>query len=281
MIHIKYMQCVVINGSSRVLDVLRTGGSASGSIKSGNNVDIWNTGDDECQLFKIQLENNGYYSIRLKSNNNLALTSYGTGNGSGAGTSATSTGNVFISTWTGSNNQYWCFNQITATPAFAYRQTSGLTGVKYFISNSASQFTNYIDNGVSRWNPTINLSKITDSMTSDIDFYAVDKDHFDYIGDLGDTWAGVSLGYTSSTNYIDRDLGHWDYSEISLNTQTFLNSTIATDEQKRGVIAHELGHSFGLKHYNTLSSIMYPTGNVDGVSTTPQNIDRTAINYKY
>ena len=44
---------------------------------------------------------------------------------------------------------------------------------------------------------------------------------------------------------------------------------------------HELGHSFGLKHYESLTSVMYPVANATGIRTTPQNIDRTAINYKY
>ena len=96
-------------GFGRVLDVLRTGGSASGSIQSGNNVDIWDTGDDAAQYWKIISRGNGYYSIQLNSNQNLALTAIGTGNGSGAGTSSTSTGNIIVQTYTGANSQLWKF----------------------------------------------------------------------------------------------------------------------------------------------------------------------------
>ena len=110
-------------GGNRVIDVLRTGGSANGAIQSGCNVDIWTTGDDTCQFFKIIWETSGYFSIRLKSNTNLALTSYGTGNGSGAGNTSTSSGNVYVSTWTGANNQRWRFKPDSATPAYPYKMT--------------------------------------------------------------------------------------------------------------------------------------------------------------
>ena len=78
------------NGTNRVLDVLRTNGSASGSIVSGNNVDIWAPNDNAAQEFVIEkytTDNNSttsetgevrnIYTIRLKSNTNLALTSFG------------------------------------------------------------------------------------------------------------------------------------------------------------------------------------------------------------
>lgn len=103
------------NGTNRVLDILRTGGSASGSIASGCNVDIWTPNDNDAQDFKIINRGGGYYSLHPRVNTNLALTSYGTSNGSGAGTSSTSAGNVFISTYNGSNNQLWSFRATKAT----------------------------------------------------------------------------------------------------------------------------------------------------------------------
>lgn len=101
------------NGTNRVLDVLRVGGSASGAINSGCNVDIWAPNDDEAQDFIIIHRGNGYYSLHPRVNDDLALTTNGTGNGSGAGTSPSSIGNVYVSTYTGSDNQLWSFDDTT------------------------------------------------------------------------------------------------------------------------------------------------------------------------
>lgn len=99
------------NGYGRVLDILRTGGSSSGEIKAGCNVDIWAEGDDEAQLWIIQPRGNGYFSIDVSGlvPGDLCLTVNGTSNGSGAGTSSTSKGNVYVDNFTGADNQLWSF----------------------------------------------------------------------------------------------------------------------------------------------------------------------------
>lgn len=98
------------NGYGRALDILRTGGSASGTIQAGCNVDIWSTGDDEAQWWKIQPLGDGYFAILYNYGGaDLCLTAYGTGNGSGAGTSSTSKGNVYVDYFTGADNQRWSF----------------------------------------------------------------------------------------------------------------------------------------------------------------------------
>lgn len=84
------------NGTDKVLDVLRVGGSSSGAIVSGCNVDIWTDNDSQAQTWEYYYEMGGYLRIILASNDNLALSAYGTGNGSGAGTSSTSNGNVLV-----------------------------------------------------------------------------------------------------------------------------------------------------------------------------------------
>lgn len=88
------------SGGNRVIDVYRP-------IQVGSNVDIWTPNDDEAQNLIIINRGNGYYSIHLSYNTNLALTAYGTGNGGGSGTTSTSTGNVFMTTYTGADNQLW------------------------------------------------------------------------------------------------------------------------------------------------------------------------------
>lgn len=126
------------NGGNRVVDIYRP-------IQSGANVDIWTPDDNDAQDLIITSRGNGYYSIHPRVDTSLALTSYGTGNGSGAGTSSTSAGNIFVSTYTGSNNQLWSFKETTVkcwyyveentvdrTPTHTYTQTySTAMGYRY------------------------------------------------------------------------------------------------------------------------------------------------------
>lgn len=106
------------NGTNRVLDALRTGGSASGTIQHGNNIDIWSPNDSEAQNWILwSPERDGYYYIALASASDpLVVTAYGTLNGSGAGTTSTSAGNVYLSRTTGEsskiNSQFWEFIRV-------------------------------------------------------------------------------------------------------------------------------------------------------------------------
>lgn len=103
------------NGNNRVLDIVRNGASLS----DGQNVDIWTQVDDTAQYWKIISIGDGVYKICPTANTSLALTAYGTANGTSTGTSSTSAGNVYISTYTGSANQMWTFQEIStgaATP---------------------------------------------------------------------------------------------------------------------------------------------------------------------
>lgn len=272
-------------GGNRVLDVLRTGGSASGSIVSGNNVDIWTTGDDDCQFFIITMEsssNNIFkFSIKLKSNPNLALTAYGTGNGSGAGNTSTSAGNVYISTWTGSNSQLWTFEEVSGTPAYPYRMTKGIGYQTYYVDSTASKYSSYISNGASRWNPTVILSQASTNASTAVDFYEVGNDHFNNVANLGNWLAATTYHTPSHDNILYPEYNGWNFSKVSINKDKYLTVDYITTDQRYGVIAHEIGHAFGLQHFKRTSSLMYPTINVSGVPTTPQTIDRQGLTYKY
>lgn len=191
-------------GSNRILDVLRTGGSANGSIQSGNNVDIWTRSDDPCQLFEfnsIYAADGVYYSITLKSNPSLALTSYGNGNGSGNGTSSTSEGNVFVSTYTGATNQQWKLNIITAPPAYQYRNYRGSSGT-YYIDSSCNNFTQQIHNGVNNWKSALSLSPTSSNSSTSVDFYGVPSNYYDNDPTAPDDWVGHADFDTTRKYYI-------------------------------------------------------------------------------
>ena len=262
-------------GANRVLDVLRTGGSASGSIASGNNVDIWSTGDDDCQYFTFVSENlaNTEYSIRLKSNPNLVLTAYGSGNGSGAGNTSTSMGNVYISTYTGSSNQIWRLKRLDITPAYPYRMTKGIGNQKYYVHSSASNFLTHITNGINSWSPTIQFSRANDNSSTAIDFYAVPNDAY-----AGEDWLGATNQAVPSY-YVEPELRGWSYADVKINSDRFLIGT-NNNTQRQVVIAHEIGHGFGLMHHNVSGTIM--CANVFNVTvSTPQNEDREGLTSKY
>lgn len=274
-------------GAGRVLDLLRKGGSASGPIESGCNVDIWANGstvaENDCQYWKVQNEGSGYFSIRLKYNQSLVLTSYGTANGSGAGTSPTSAGNVFVSTAGSSltNNQLWKFVEVTGSPAYPYKCNRGISNRTYFVSSSinTSAYTNFINPAATSWNPTITLTKVADSLTSDVDYYGAD---WKYNGNIKNDWVAVTIRYTGSpTKQVVPFLGNWSYSEVTINKDHFpASANKINDNQRLSTMAHELGHAFGLMEYkDKKDSIMYP--DVTCTVTTPQSVDRTAIAYKY
>lgn len=105
------------NGYNRVLDVLRDGGSASGDINAGNNVDIWEPNDPEAQTWSIYSVYPEGYVIHLSFNSlwtGLLLTASDNNNGSGAGTLPTSQGNVYVSQMQDSfyDNQIWLLEKI-------------------------------------------------------------------------------------------------------------------------------------------------------------------------
>lgn len=91
------------NGTNRVLDIKRD----DAAVASGQNVQICGPVDPTAQNWTIVSLGSNKYKICVKANTALALTSYGNSNGTSTGTSATSAGNVFISTYTGAQNQMW------------------------------------------------------------------------------------------------------------------------------------------------------------------------------
>ena len=153
------------NGTNRVLDVLRTGGSSSGSIEIYNNVDIWLPNDNEAQEFYLEYIGNddvtdlnggyfpkGCYYIALKSNSNLVLTSRGYGNGSGAGTDYTSEGNVYISYRNGSQSQHWYFEKASEYQTAILQSWSLVDSGKHLDWGGSSQYIEQFKSAVNIWN---------------------------------------------------------------------------------------------------------------------------------
>lgn len=138
------------NGGNRVIDIYRP-------IQAGANIDIWTPDDNDAQDLIITNRGNGYYSLHPRYNTSLAITSYGTGNGGGSGTTPTSTGNVFVTTYSGSNNQLWsmktgsmCHYYIDAEAdrTNTHTQTRNYTeamGYSYFSRSNNTSSSTFLD----------------------------------------------------------------------------------------------------------------------------------------
>ena len=140
------------NGTNRVVDVLRTGGSSSGNIVSGNNVDIWTPDDNDAQDFVIVGNAIAGYEISLRSNDNLMLTAYGTGNGSGAGTSSTSEGNVFVSNYQGTLNQLWYIEDSTIYSTPVTLGWDLVDSGKHLDWGGNSKYSSLFETATNKWN---------------------------------------------------------------------------------------------------------------------------------
>ena len=89
-----------VGGKTRVLDI-------NGRVENGNNVQIYRNVDPKAQEWLILPVDADNFRIVPRSNMSLSLTSYGSANGTANGRTSTSAGNVFVSTYTGADNQLW------------------------------------------------------------------------------------------------------------------------------------------------------------------------------
>lgn len=175
------------SSSGRVLDILRVNGSSSGAIASGCNIDIWKSGDNDAQDFVFQSESGGYFSIHPKAALNLAITTNGTSNGSGAGTSPTATGNVYVSSYTGADNQLWYLQEATGR-------------CYYYTSNIYNQFAH---SNLSSLIPDIGYSYIGLSDRTNSNFVSDVRNSqiFIYVGH-GEDAGAVLAGNGNSNEYV-------------------------------------------------------------------------------
>lgn len=103
-----YQIGAVSSSTGKVLDIVKV----NGAVVSGANVEIYSAVDAVAQEWKFVELSDGVYKIVPNVNQGVAITANGNSNGSASGTTSTSAGNVYISTYTGSDNQKWYLEKV-------------------------------------------------------------------------------------------------------------------------------------------------------------------------
>ncbi|MDQ0416617.1 hypothetical protein J2Z48_000784 [Croceifilum oryzae] len=153
----------------------------------------------------------------------------------------------------------------------------------YFVHSSAKTYNSFIQGAWSDWINTtkrlgistpISFRETTNRSNSVVDIttfsgkkadgYAVVQ-HYDF----GDTGEGPE--------YVDPWEENWDYAEIKINVPEYNK---LSSYNKKGTIAHEIGHTMGLAHTMTATSVMTQIGQGRKVDSA-QVDDLAGINYLY
>ena len=180
------------------------------------------------------------------------------------------------------------FTTFLATPVFAitpqypYSCSRGVNVYYYIDGGSNNALYNPIRNAAYNWehtgfglNPIYLYIKSTNSGTA-IDFYINDGSFW---GSDGNSVLGQTFSRDASGTEINPYLSNWLYSDIRLNITTL---SVRTFAEQQGTTAHEMGHAFGLAHYNS-----NPNGSIMCQSWVPRTVqtvqqeDNDAINAKY
>ena len=121
----------VCSSNNRVLDIYKN--DATGYVQNGCNVQIYNPTDPLAQEWFIVGAENGKFKILPRTDMSLALAS-NSGTGSADGRTATSAGNVYVSTYTGADNQLWMIYDCTQGK-FISSKTGIVADGEYYINN--------------------------------------------------------------------------------------------------------------------------------------------------
>ncbi|MDF2557390.1 MAG: hypothetical protein K0R71_1218 [Bacillales bacterium] len=165
----------------------------------------------------------------------------------------------------------------TATPMYVYNLTWNIRNIYYYNTTSAQNtYATSISNAAKNWyypgwtNSLNPFTRTAIQSQSAIDIYTYN---------LNDGYNGKCefyiFGYSS--NY-DPDAIDWDWCKVKLNDYNLSGESLTYIQ---GVVAHEMGHAFGLKHNNTnQNSIMCESSSGRQVYTV-QKVDNDSFRVKH
>lgn len=181
-----------------------------------------------------------------------------------------SVGSVSASSCTDANQNQIFFN---------YRYSRDLNNTCYWVSSSASSLTNHINNAAYDWahlsNPIV-MTPVSTSYATHMDLYGKSNSFWPYFGPNAYV-LGSTQHFNSSGNAIDADSsGNWFYADIYLNLDA-LNYNLSI----QATIAHEMGHAFGLAHWNSNPYSIMTQDSCGRLVSTVQEVDNQHLNQKY
>jgi hypothetical protein len=189
------------NGTNRVLDIAKN----NGYVESGCNVQIYQNNDSIAQEWLIVGVDWDTFKIVPRTNMNLALTSYASfDDGSSDGTTASSTGNIFVSTYD-EDNSYQRWYIIENGEYIEYESDSDkiVQNATYYFNNLSSGQYMRNDGTSSVKTESGMISYLSDSIRWKITYvgngYCTIQSTYDLTQYLGRT-TGYAIGYVDCTS---------------------------------------------------------------------------------
>ncbi|WP_426225304.1 matrixin family metalloprotease [Pseudarthrobacter sp. DSP2-3-2b1] len=125
------------------------------------------------------------------------------------------------------------------------------------------------------WDNPIYMNFVSSNNGSMMDFHLNSSSYFQSSSIIAQTEF-----YNNGPTGVNQWYSNWDFTEIHINNDQYSSPSFSND-QALGTTIHEMGHSFGLAHWQTNPySIMCQTG-AGRIVQRVQQVDNDAVNILY